>query len=116
MGTNQLSIDPKHTLLNSRTIAATTTVTSEFKNYDMFTTIGVQVNVSNASTLTASVKLQVSIDGVNFGDYAGSAVAITADGVTPYNISDFAFLALRVVVTVTVGSGTFEVISLGKQG
>jgi hypothetical protein len=114
MATMQLNVDPKRVLLSKQSLSSS--VNSASACYDLFTTIGIQVNVTNAVGLTATSKIQVSIDGTNWGDYLGSSVNLTANTVVPYNISEFAFIFLRVAVTVSAGSADFEIISVAKQG
>jgi len=95
--------------------ATTGTLTTKAFEVSRFTTIGIQVNTSSASTLTSTIKLQVTIDGVNWGDYSGSSTTVSADGVTNFSIAEYAFVAVRVVAAVTVGSAVFEVWAMAKQ-
>jgi hypothetical protein len=110
----QLNLDPIVTLLSSQVVSAD--VSTIAKDYSMFTTIGVMVSVTSSVALVASVKVEVSLDGINWGEYSGSSVAITGDVNIPYNISEFAFNKLRLSVEVTSGSAMMEIKAIAKQG
>ena len=84
MATMQLNVDPRSTILPAQVLSGAKD--SAIKCFDMFTTVGIMINVTAAAGLTASAKVQVSIDGVTWGDYSGSTVAITGNTVIPYNI------------------------------
>jgi hypothetical protein len=110
----QLIYDPPHQIQQPSSLGIAT-MYSQVYQCDRFSTIGIQVNVSNASSLTGTVAIQVTIDGVNWALYAGSTLNVTTNTSLAYSISEFAFVALRVVMTNTAGSGTYEIWTLAKQ-
>ena len=114
MSTMQLNIDPVKVLLPAKDLTASKT--SDVAGYSMFTTIGLVVAVTAHTNINATVAIEVSIDGVTWGAYSGSSVAVAGNVVIPYNISDFAFAMLRVTITIIGGNATFEVKAMAKQG
>ena len=92
----------------------TTNVVSGVMAVERFKTIGLQINLSSSVGLTASLSIEVSQDGVNFGTYTGSTQAVSADGTFTYNLADFAFKLLRVRLNVSAGSTVAELWIGGK--
>jgi hypothetical protein len=70
-----------------------------------------QVVVSGASSLTATVTVEATIDGVNWSELDGIAQSVTTDGVKMFVVSEVGgIMRLRVKIAVAAGSGTFECI------
>lgn len=76
-------------------------------NYNGFS---MQAVISGSSSLNGTLKLQAAIDSgdtpTNWADIAGTTAAVTADGVTMWNIGRHHFRWVRIVFTRTAGSGT----------
>lgn len=105
--------DAAHYLLKGTGISAS--VTTPTYPIERWTSVGLQINVANSSTLTLSAQILVSNDNVNFGNY-GSAISITGDDVITVNLSSIAFRHLRVELTFSAGSADIEILTNAKQG
>lgn len=61
-----------------------------------------------------SIKLQVSIDDVNYVDLPSSSQAVSGAGDFMWNVTDTNYDKIKVVYTFTSGSGTLNVQANGK--
>jgi hypothetical protein len=93
---------------------AATFESEEFPQAELFLTFGIQIDVDNAVTLNYSAQVQVSNDGLSWGNL-GSAVSIAADGMYPINITSFGFRKWKIVFTRTGGSADFRVLAQAKS-
>lgn len=103
----------KQEALSSQSISADTNSSSiSCKYVDL---LSVQVDISSASSPSATVKLQASNDNSNWVDIDGSSVSITADGTEIISVSDFSHRWVRAAFTVSSGSFTAQVLVSGKE-
>jgi hypothetical protein len=84
--------------------------------------LAIQVNISNEATLTGSMKLQASNDKINWVDLGGSCSSTSADMTFTGNTTEMwhyntvlAFKYIRLNVTITTGSATFEALVTGVR-
>ena len=113
MSTTQLTFDTPRVILPATTTS--TTVTSNVYYTEGWTLVGIQVDATSTSSANFSAQVQVSLDGVGWGNF-GSTISITADNTYCFNATLVGFSKLRVVLTRTGGSGTFKIMAQGKQG
>lgn len=74
-----------------------------------------QFVVSNVVTsISAVAKLQCSNDGVNWDDIASATKTLNAAGAQMLNITDIAYLFIRVVITYTSGTADIKVLENSK--
>lgn len=66
-----------------------------------------KIQVSNDDVAEGSAA-NPSVNVVNWSDYTGSAVAISADGDLAYNIANFGYRWIRLVYTRTSGTATLN--------
>ena len=93
--------------LNDYKPTVTATSTSEVIPGSEMKTVALQANIG--AGLTGSIKVQVSVDGVSWADYASSSVNFTGNAqVQVWGIADNAAPYIQLVATVSGGSGTLE--------
>lgn len=110
--TIQILVDENKELFNLAGVAATFT-SANYPSAELFTTFGIQVDVTAAAALNFSLQIQASVDGVTWGDY-GTAITVTANGTYLWNVTGYGFRYLKIVGTRTAGSATFVIKALGK--
>lgn len=84
------------------------TVTTDAFRIGEFDHIGVQLVVTDASSLNGSIQLQRSVDGISFDNFL-TAETVTANTVITKQIQDVYFGYIRIVYTRTAGTGTLNV-------
>ena len=84
--------------------------TFEYSNYAF------QINVTSASGLNVSGKVQESLDGSNWADVPGSAVSFTANGAYIWRVSASAAPFARMSFTFSAGSALFYGLAYKKLG
>lgn len=67
------------------------------------------------TTISASAKLQSTVDGVNWIDIAGKSTTISATGSAIHTVTSFPEPMIRVVVTQTAGMMDLNVVAFGKK-
>jgi hypothetical protein len=82
----------------------------------------VAATVSGSAALNSTLTLQACLDPgtdargslTNWVDVASSAVTVTADGTTMWNVADLAWRWLRIKYVRTAGTGTLSVLATTK--
>lgn len=75
---------------------------------------GTGVHTFTAASLSATFKLQSSVDGITFFDISGKTVTFTASGSSLFSLPDFAEPQLRAVLTQTSGQINLQTIIYKK--
>jgi len=75
------------------------------------------VLLTSVSSLSATIKLQASLDNTNWTDISGSTLNILSSSLTYFwNVSDVGFSFIRAVYTYTAGVGVASMsVSLAKK-
>jgi hypothetical protein len=106
-------LDP-YVLLASQSLSATTT-SEEIESIAYFGA-AVQVNVSAASGLSSNLTLEASNDKINWCTVEDSSHAVTTSTPHMWQMWEVVpFKWLRVKITISAGSATFEVIMTGMR-
>ena len=95
----------------------TASITSE--PFSVLTSAFCAVQAVYTGSPVGSLKLQASNSGLNSAtwvDIPGATDAVTAAGSTIFNLAPIGYGYLRLVYTFTSGSGTLEVLGVGKGG
>lgn len=111
----RLSNIEKHTLISNESINATFT-TETFSLHRFYNGYAAQVNWANGSgPMSMVIKIQASLDGINFSDISGSEFSITTlSGSNIWDVTDTNLEFIRFVVTVTTGQADFGLTVSGK--
>ena len=96
-------------VLDAQTLAAT--VTKDLPELFAYYGLAIQINFSQGNNCVGSLKLQVSIDDVNFVDYAPFTAITSFTSSALFFLDDkmFPFKDARLVYTRTSGTGTMDV-------
>jgi hypothetical protein len=81
---------------------------------DLSKTNGYSVYAKWTGSPVGTIKLQVSVDGTNFVDLAGSTITVSSAGDALWEITTAFYDKVNVVYTRTSGSGTLNVQINGK--
>lgn len=81
---------------------------------DMSRTDGYSVYAKWTGSPVGTLKIQASLDGINYIDYPGSATAINGSGDAMYEITTAFYDKVQIVYTFSSGSGTLNVQINGK--
>jgi len=81
---------------------------------DLSITNGFSVYAKWTGSPVGIIKLQISVDGINFVDYSGSQTAVNGAGDALWEITTAFYNKIQVVYTFTSGSGTLNVQINGK--
>ena len=102
----------KNTIFND-TVGASTQ--SEKLNIENSKGYSIQINITNASTLDITTKLQGSNDGLNWSDIPSTSNNITADTTVLINEENQYYEYVRVDIAWVSGSADVEIISKKKR-
>lgn len=81
---------------------------------DLSVTNGYGIYAKWTGSPVGTIKLQATLDGINFIDYPGSATSVNNAGDALWEVSTAFYGRVQVVYTFTSGSGTLNVQILGK--
>lgn len=74
-----------------------------------FDRFAVKFKISGASSLNGVLKLQCSVDDVDYVDVPDTSITVTADNNYLVSVTSFIFKYIRVSWTRTAGTGTLDV-------
>lgn len=87
---------------------------SNIYNVQQFSKYEIQVNITNASGLTAILKLQTSLDGLNWVDVPSSSQTVTTNTSISWDNGNTGSYQVRVFVTISAGSANFDMFGFKK--
>lgn len=82
---------------------------------DITAAAGTGTHTFTPTALSATVKLQSTVNGDDWIDISGKSTAVSATGSAIHTLSDFAEPMIRTVVTQTSGVMNLEVVVFGKK-
>lgn len=109
--------DQAVTLLDDYTAGATQSASfnTPSRAIHQFHSFGFQINVTNASSLNITAKIQATLDGTNWCDVPSASTTITANGSYMIGQTGNFYVSVRIAFTFTGGSATFQVYLFEKM-
>lgn len=90
------------------------TFTSNVFNVQQYANFALQLNITNQSSLNATVTVEGSLDGTNYATIPGSSQAFTANGTFIWTTANSALVFVRLLITFAAGSANFEAYGFAK--
>lgn len=111
----KLSNIEKRSLLSNESVNSTITTRSHSLNHYQNGYAAQIVWANGIGPMSMEVKIQASLDGVNFSDVTGSESTITTlSGNDIWDVTDTNLEFIRFVITVTTGQADFSLLVSGK--
>lgn len=85
-----------------------TNYTSQSFNVSYHDRFAIQVKIHDSDTLSGNLKMQVSIDDVDFVDVSDATFSVNGDDKFIISVTQFAYRFIRLVWTRTAGSGSLD--------